>query len=131
MILFRATPPPVHVIQFFERLFPGFWGRWLGAADSALREIAADAGGDTIITSWYRSPSQNRDAKGLPDSQHLVGLALDVIPGKGSIQLGVNEAAGRFREAGFVAVPFSTHLHVQTFPKGLLRKVGVLDALSV
>jgi hypothetical protein len=131
MILFRATPPPVHVVQFFESLFPGFWIRWLGAADSALREIAADAGGDTIITSWFRSPGHNQEVGGNPDSQHLVGLALDIIPGKPSLGFAINEAAARFTEAGFVTVPAPTHLHIQTFPAGLLRRVGVLDALSV
>ena len=131
MILFRATPPPTHIVVFFERLFPGFWSRWLGAADSALREIASDAGGDTIITSWYRSPSQNRDVGGQADSQHLVGLALDVVPGKGNFKLAISEASSRFMEAGFVTVPAERHLHIQTFPAGILRRVGVLDALSV
>lgn len=131
MILFQATPPPQHVVVFWESLFPGFWARWLGAADSALREIADDAGGDTIITSWFRSPIHNQEVSGNPDSQHLVGLALDVVPGKPSLRFAIDEAAARFTEAGFVAVPFTTHLHIQTFPAGLLRRVGVFDALSV
>lgn len=131
MILFRATPPPIHVVQFWERLFPGFWGRWIGAADSALRELDADVGDDTIVTSWHRSPFHNREVGGDPDSQHLVGLALDIVPGKPSPRLAINEAAARFTEAGFVVVPAPTHLHIQTFPAGILRRVGVLDALSV
>lgn len=131
MILFQATPPPTHVVEFWERIFPGFWARWLGAADSAIREIAADAGGDTTITSWYRSLAENRRVGGQPDSQHLVGLALDVVPGKPSFKLAISEASSRFMEAGFVTVPAERHLHVQTFPAGLLRRVGVLDALSV
>jgi len=131
LIVFRATPPSTEVVQFFETLFPGFWRVWIGAAQLALDEIDADAGGDTIITSWFRSPSQNRAVGGDPDSQHLVGLALDVIPGKGSFQLAVNEASGRFAEVGFIPVPFQTHLHVQTFPARVLREVGILDALSV
>lgn len=131
MILFRATPPPVHVVQFFESLFPGFWSRWIGAADSALRHIDAEAVDDIIITSWFRSPFENRAVNGQPDSQHLVGLALDVVPAKANLRFAVNEAAATFAEAGFVAVPAPTHLHIQTFPAGLLRRVGVLDALSV
>ncbi len=131
MILFRATPPPNHVVVFFEQLFPGFWARWLGAADSAIRAIDADAGGDTIITSWFRSPFENRRVGGDPDSQHLVGLALDLIPGKKSLDLAINEAASGFAAVGFVPVPAPTHLHVQTFPGGLLRPAGVLDALGV
>ncbi len=131
MIVFRATPPPSNVVLFFERLLPGFWKIWIGAAESALKEIDADSGGDTILTSWFRSPAENRAVGGDPDSQHLVGLALDVVPGKKSLQLAINEASGRFSEFGFIPVPASTHLHIQTFPAGILRRVGVLDALSV
>lgn len=131
MIVFRATPPPVNVVRFFESLLPGFWKIWISAAEAALQEIDADAGGDTILTSWFRSPFENRRVGGNPDSQHLVGLALDVVPGKAHLQLAVNEAAGTFSEFGFLPVPASTHLHIQTFPAGVLRQAGVLDALSV
>jgi hypothetical protein len=131
MILFRATPPPSHVVVFFESLFPGFWARWLGAADSALREIDAEGVDDIIITSWWRSLVDNRAVNGEPDSQHLVGLALDVVPAKQNLRSAIDEAAASFTEFGFVAVPASRHLHIQTFPAGLLRSVGVLDALSV
>lgn len=131
MLRFEATPPPTHIVRFFESLLPGFWSTWIGAAESALREIDADAGGDTIITSWYRSPAENRAVGGNPDSQHLAGLALDVVPGKKAVQLAIHEAAGRFVESGFVVVPAPTHLHVQTFPAGVLRSAGVLDALSI
>lgn len=131
MILFRATVPPIHILRFFEGIAPGFWSRWISSAESALRDIDADAGGDTIITSWYRSPFQNRAVGGETDSQHLVGLALDVVPGKGNFKLAVSEASGRFMEAGFLTVPAERHLHIQTFPAGLLREVGVFDAIEV
>jgi hypothetical protein len=131
MIVLRGALPPRHIVAFFEGIIPGFWGRWLSAATWALREIDADVGGETVITSWYRSPSQNVAASGAEDSQHLFGLALDVVPGKGSLQLAINEAAGRFREAGFVVAPAPRHLHVQTFPAGLLRSAGVFDVIEV
>lgn len=131
MIVLRAPPPPRRIVSFFEGIIPGFWGRWLSAATWALREIDADTGGDTVITSWYRSPSQNVSASGEADSQHLFGLALDIVPGKPSLQLAISEASARFQEAGFVVVPVSTHLHVQTYPKGLLRRAGVFDVISV
>ncbi len=131
MIVLRGAPPPRRIVAFFEGIIPGFWGRWISAASWALREIDADVGGDTVITSWYRSRGQNVAASGKEDSQHLFGLALDIEPGKPSLQLAINEAAGRFREAGFVAVPFPTHLHVQTYAAGFLRRVGVFDAISV
>jgi len=126
MIFLSGVLPPRNVVRFFEDIIPGFWGRWIGAAEWALREIDADVGGDTTITSWHRSQSKNRRVRGLPDSQHLVGLALDIETQD------LNEAADRFRQAGFIAVPFRPlHLHVQTFPAGLLREVGVLDALGI
>ena len=131
MILFRATPPPTHLVVFWERLSPGFWSRWLGAADEALREIDDSAGGDTILTSWWRSPFENQRVGGLPDSQHLVGLAFDVVPGKPGFKLAVSEASSRFMEAGFITVPAERHLHIQTFPAGVLRSAGVFDVLSV
>lgn len=136
MVILRGSPPPREIVNFFERIIPGFWQRWIGAAEFALREIDADAGGETIITSWYRSPLENRQANGKPDSQHLVGLALDVVPAKGNRTLAINEAAQRFQQAGFISVIFDAgggtgHLHVQTFPKGLLRQAGIFDALGI
>ncbi len=131
MILFRATPPPTRVVVFFENLFPGFWGRWLGAADSALRQIDAEAVDDIIITSWWRSALHNRAVNGQPDSQHLLGLALDIVFPKANARFVIDEAAATFAEFGFVAVPASKHLHIQTFPAGLLRRVGVFDAISI
>ncbi len=131
MIVLHATPPPVQIVRFWERILPGFWSRWLSAADQALREIDDDASGDTVITSWWRSPFENQRVGGLPDSQHLVGLAFDLVPGKPSFKLAVSEASSRFMEAGFITVPAERHLHIQTFPAGLLRSAGVFDVLNV
>jgi len=131
MILFRATPPPVEIFRFVEQLIPGLWLNWIFAADQALREIDDDAGGDTVITSWFRTPLENQRVGGNPDSQHLLGLALDVVPGKPSFKLAVSEASSRFMEAGFITIPAEKHLHIQTFPAGLLRDAGVLDAVNV
>lgn len=131
MIVLRGAPPPRRIVAFFEGIIPGFWGRWLSAAIWALREIDGDVGGDTIITSWWRSPGENRRVGGNPDSQHLFGLALDVVPGKPSFKLAVSEASSRFMEAGFVTVPAERHLHIQTYPAGVLRNAGVFDVVSV
>lgn len=126
----NGRPPPRTTLQFFDRLLPGIWPMWAKAVEFALREIDAE-GGDTVLTSWHRSPSQNRRVGGHPDSQHLVGLAFDVVPGKGQSLLAINEAAQRFAEQGFTVVPEPTHVHVQTFPSGVLREVGILDALRL
>jgi len=71
------------------------------------------------ITSWYRTPAQNQAEGGMPASQHLVGLALDVVgPGQQLTQVIA-------RNAHLVAVQEFDHLHIQMFPAGLLEKIGV------
>lgn len=131
MIVVRAKPPPTNTLQFFDKLIPGIWQQWVAAAVEGLNAIDAEGFGETTVTSWFRSPSDNRRVGGDPDSQHLVGLALDVVPGKGTSRLAINEAAQRFSEAGFFAVPEEKHVHIQTFAPGLLREAGVLNALGL
>jgi len=131
MILVHGAPPPHNTLAFFDRLLPGIWGQWGAAVEAALVEVDAGDVGETIITSWFRSPLENQRVGGHPDSQHLVGLAFDVVPGKGTSALAINEAAQIFQHFGFTVDPADTHVHVQTFPPGILRPAGVLDALSL
>jgi len=131
MIVVNGRPPPANTLKFFDKLLPGIWQQWASAVEGALNAIDVGAPGQTTITSWHRSPSDNRRVGGHPDSQHLVGLAFDVIPGKGQNALAINEAAQAFARAGFVVVAEPTHVHVQTFPAGVLRQVGILDALRL
>jgi len=131
MVLVHGKPPPYPTLKFFDRLLPGIWQQWGAAAEAALTEVDAGDVGETIVTSWFRSPLENRRVGGDPDSQHLVGLAFDVVPGKGATQLAISEAAQIFQRFGFTVDPTGTHLHVQTFPPGILRPAGVLDALHV
>jgi len=131
VIVVNGFPPPENTIKFFDRLLPGIWPTWANAAQAALIEIDQGGSEPTTLTSWYRTPSQNRRVGGSPDSQHLVGLAFDVVPGKGTSRLAINEAAQAFARAGFTVVPADRHVHVQTFPAGVLRQVGILDALRL
>lgn len=131
MILVQGKPPPFNTVKFFDLLLPGIWQQWGAAVEAALVELDHGDVGETIITSWFRSPLENRRVGGHPDSQHLVGLAFDVVPGKGTSSLALNEAAQIFQGFGFTVDPGETHLHVQTFPPGILRPSGVLDALQV
>lgn len=70
---------------------------------------------DVEATSWWRSPAENARVGGDLFSQHLVGWALDVV-GPGS-----QDFAKRARIAGLTVVTEPTHVHVQVFPKGILR----------
>lgn len=131
MIRVNGAPPKRATVEFFERLAPGLWRHWVSIASAALLEIDRNAPADTVVTSWNRSPLENKRAGGHPDSQHLVGLALDVVPGKGTSTLALNEAAQAFERFGFITVIEPSHVHVQTFPPDILRPAGVLDALGV
>jgi len=131
MIVVNGNPPPQNTMRFFDRLLPGIWPQWAQAAEAALTRIDAGDFGETTITSWHRSPLENKRVGGHPDSQHLVGLAFDVVPGKGQNLLALNEAAQSFQAQGFTVDVEPTHVHVQTFPAGVLRQVGILDALRL
>lgn len=72
----------------------------------------------SLVTSWYRTPSENARVGGHPESQHLFGFALDVAtddPGA---------FAQRARESGLEAIVEPDHVHVQIFPAGFLRSLG-------
>lgn len=68
------------------------------------------------VTSWYRDPIKNEEEGGEPDSQHLVGLAVDVVGP------GVDLFARRCSDLGMIVVPEIDHLHVQRYPKGALSE---------
>jgi hypothetical protein len=67
-----------------------------------------------VVTSWFRSLAENEEVGGDPDSQHLVGLAVDV-DGPHLVQLEAN-----CRDEGLVPVMEPDHLHVQRYPRGTL-----------
>jgi len=61
----------------------------------------------------------------LPDSQHLVGTAVDIC---------TRDTAGlasRLAQRGLRAVNEGSHVHVQVFPAGALRQSGVLARLGL
>jgi hypothetical protein len=101
-----------------ERFAPGFWRAW---GEMVRRAWAASDGG-IQVTSWWRSPSHNREVGGSDDSQHLVGVAFDVMP------------LERYRRAlvgaGFRVVHEGDHLHAQPWPAGVARTSGLLRSLG-
>lgn len=112
-----AQPPPSMLWQPLGLWIPGLWDFFLSHANRAL----ADSG--ATPTSWWRSVRQNRELGGAEESQHLLGLALDLVGG-------VNTAAA-FSAQGFVVVVESDHVHAQTYPAGVLGQAGVYRALGL
>lgn len=103
-------PPPQSLIRELTPLLRSFL---LRLADTPIDR-------STRVTSWYRSPLQNLEVGGAPESQHLAGLAIDVV----------NLPPGALRvlaNAGLVVVPFASHVHVQLGPAGFLRAQGLLE----
>ena len=83
-------------------------------------------GPSLVATSWYRSPAENQRANGAPDSQHLLGIGIDVD--------GDEMDLARFRRdcgaVGLVAVDAGSHTHVQLLPAGTARQIGLFELLS-
>lgn len=107
--------PPDNFIRFFHPELVDFVGRFNRAASAPL-----DRSGS--LTSWWRSWEENLRVGGStsPLSQHLAGLAVDVVPGNWPAF--VRSA----RAAGLVAVDEGDHVHVQLWPRGGLNaRLGI------
>lgn len=66
------------------------------------------------VTSWFRTPERNAAVGGHPESQHLVGTALDVVTPN---PRDWPQIAARLRWAKGIVE--SDHLHVQLYPAGV------------
>jgi hypothetical protein len=108
--------PPTPIAWEVERAIPGFWVAFVNAANGALR-----ASPGTQINSWWRSPSKNLACGGHPDSQHLIGTALDLA----------STDPEQWALRGFITVQEATHLHVQVWPRGLARSSGLLTRVGL
>lgn len=80
-----------------------------------VNELRA-AAGTPAMHSWFRTLYVNRINGGAPDSQHLLGFAVDLARKNVPAQL----AAAR--RLGLIAVdePAKNHVHVQAYPAGTL-----------
>lgn len=82
-------------------------------------------GRSVAVTSWYRDPTHNAAVGGHPQSQHLLGLAIDLVAGPGDGPA-VAQAA---RAVGLIAVEEGDHIHLQARPAGtsgaLLAAIGL------
>lgn len=101
--------PPAELLRYTRRATHAFVERVVPAL---RREVQ--------LSSWYRAPSHNRSVGGHPDSQHLLGLAVDVVGSRWAMEA----FAAAARSQGLVAVEEGTHVHVQLFPAGWIRHQG-------
>lgn len=113
--------PPTSIVWTVERWAPGIYRAWWTTLIGTL------AGEPVGVTSYWRDPASNAAVGGLPDSQHLIGLGIDLVmpPEK------LNEAASALAARGLIAVLYPTHLHVQAWPAGTARRAGLLAALGL
>lgn len=116
----NAVPPPVYTAWLLDQAAPGVWPYFIGRAFRALDQI-----GPWTATSWWRTPSQNRRVGGSPDSQHLVGSAVDLCSTDNNLLERLLD------QTGLIAVNEGDHVHVQVFAAGMLRASGVLARIGV
>lgn len=115
----HPVTPPSSIVWTVDRWAPGIYQEFWGALVGALQ------GQRVGVTSYWRDPAVNARVGGQPDSQHLIGLGIDLVTDN------INEAASAMRARGLVVVPYPTHLHVQAWPAGIARRTGLLDALGL
>ena len=113
--------PPTSIVYTVERWAPGIYREFW---DAIVQGVSAPV----FITSYWRDPGTNRLVGGHPDSQHLVGLGLDLQYADRSAALA---DVSRFASLGLVAVDEGTHVHIQAWPAGVARSSGLLRAVGV
>lgn len=112
--------PPLYVVHTVEAWAPGFWDAFV----RAVWQGYGVWGRHMTVTSWWRSQEGNARKGGHPDSQHLIGAALDLVPADPAL-------AAAMGSAGFLSLTEWDHVHIQAWPAGLVRRVGLLQAVGV
>ena len=109
--------PPQAIVHRVERSLPGALAR----IDRAIERLPPGS----VVTSRWRSEQKNRDVNGEPDSQHLLGLAIDVVgPDLAAI-------AASLEASGLLAIPAPRHVHGQVLSAGIARQLGFFDGATV
>lgn len=111
--------PPTWLVWQLDRLIPGIWPAFIGAANAGLLPGA-------IVTSWWRTPTKNRALGGSRESQHLVALAFDAV------HTDPSALSASLSRQGFIVVPSGRGaVHAQAYPAGLLSRHRVFEALGL
>lgn len=112
------TPPP-----------RAFWshpvlGPELRAFHAKLAKLILPAG--SRVSGWWRTPESNASSGGREYSQHLLGLAIDIVTPN---PRAVIDAASRL---GLIAIYHNVgsgwHVHVQARPAGFVRQLAARAA---
>jgi len=100
-----VTVPPFDVLRQHSAVFREFLPR---------AELVHTLMGSPTVTSWYRDRWNNRRVGGSERSQHLLGMAYDVVPDD------PDQYAQLARVLGMTAIVERDHVHVQFFPAGFI-----------
>ncbi len=111
--------PPNSIVWTVDRWSPGFWQLFVDGVWAGYRRY----GSGMDITSWWRGVSENAAVGGHPNSNHLVGAALDLVPADPAL-------LAAMQDAGFVG-RVTDHVHIQAWPVGAARHSGLLGAVGV
>jgi len=112
--------PPRRISEVITWVAPLFWGQFFS-------ELTVSVTPNTRASSWWRSPAKNIAVGGNPDSQHLIGTAIDLVVPENEKRQVIADLT-RF---GWVVVDEGDHLHAQAWPAGLARSIGLLDYLGL
>jgi len=104
------SAPPRAIWQPVEAILPGVYSAFVGAVIEG-----ASGSGAVGVSSWWRSRSENARVGGDPNSQHLLGLAVDIV---GTSNMVLAAALGA---KGLTALNEGTHVHAQLYPAGVVR----------
>lgn len=98
------NPPPPDLIRRVEARLPGFWDAWVSVVRASLVPGVS-------FSSWYRDPAANALAGGVANSQHMLGVALDLPPTRANW-----ETARNLSRYGFEVITEADHWHAELPP---------------
>lgn len=119
-----VTAPPYVIVSAVEARAPGIYRAVVDRFNEAGAVVS-----EGQVESWYRGADWNAEVGGAPDSQHLLGLAIDTSHATAA---SAKLLAERLRARGFVVVEKRSaatgrHLvHAQAWPAGTARRAGLL-----
>lgn len=120
-----AVGPPPYTAWVVDQWAPGIWGF---AGETFNR---AANGLPVSVSSWWRGPDHNASVGGNPDSQHLIGTAVDAVVWFDRHGIARRRFTDSLRASGWTVVEYPTHVHAQVFGPGEARQSGLLRALGL